>query len=428
MSSKELTEVPPVSEPMEFSDASDTADATAAEPTSNSAPEDTEVPASLGATASPRMPSMTDVLNSAPSSPVAKITSAEEQSQQILIEQEFAEAGSKLQNNEEEHPPPPPPRPLSPFSQAQHTLEEAFPSIDKAVIKAVLIASGGQVDPAFNALLSMSDPGFKPDLPPRPNGNTMPLRHEPSAHKQLLEDEALARKLAKEINSVPPRSSSRKTPPSSSASYERRTHRGSEYDGTDDYLGAEREYSFFDDDLPIIKENLSRGFQETRSRVNEWVANFKKKIDGEDDDSTAYYSSGGSSGAPRKKTRPPRQAQYDYSIGGQQSYDKDPTELDGNFAHLNLKESSATPPLKPPRPSTNSSAATASATKHEDRLYSPTTGSSSPRRSSGKWEPLRAVEPTPDKDPFFIGDSDDEGVEELGKKQVRFASGEDDLK
>lgn len=53
----------------------------------------------------------------------------------------------------EENPPPKPPRPLSPQQQAENTLREAFPSIDAAVVKAVLTASGGRVEPAFNALL-----------------------------------------------------------------------------------------------------------------------------------------------------------------------------------------------------------------------------------------------------------------------------------
>lgn len=53
----------------------------------------------------------------------------------------------------DEVPPPKPPRPLSPQQQAENTLKEAFPSIDAAVVKAVLIASGGRVEPAFNALL-----------------------------------------------------------------------------------------------------------------------------------------------------------------------------------------------------------------------------------------------------------------------------------
>jgi hypothetical protein len=55
----------------------------------------------------------------------------------------------------EDEPPAKPPRPLSPQQQAENTLKEAFPSIDAAVVRAVLQASGGRVEPAFNALLGM---------------------------------------------------------------------------------------------------------------------------------------------------------------------------------------------------------------------------------------------------------------------------------
>ncbi|KAL8731297.1 MAG: hypothetical protein Q9166_003521 [cf. Caloplaca sp. 2 TL-2023] len=53
--------------------------------------------------------------------------------------------------------PPKPPRPTNPnpMQQAENTLREAFPSIDFAVVKAVLRASGGNVEPAFNALLGL---------------------------------------------------------------------------------------------------------------------------------------------------------------------------------------------------------------------------------------------------------------------------------
>lgn len=54
---------------------------------------------------------------------------------------------------DDEAPPTKPPRPMSPQAQAEHTLIEAFPNTDAKVIKAVLMASGGKVEPAFNALL-----------------------------------------------------------------------------------------------------------------------------------------------------------------------------------------------------------------------------------------------------------------------------------
>ena len=57
--------------------------------------------------------------------------------------------------------PPQPPRPADPREQAEVTLIEAFPSIDTKVVKAVLTASGGQLEPAFNALLSTHHCSFK---------------------------------------------------------------------------------------------------------------------------------------------------------------------------------------------------------------------------------------------------------------------------
>ncbi|CCF39472.1 hypothetical protein CH063_10297 [Colletotrichum higginsianum] len=52
--------------------------------------------------------------------------------------------------------PPKPPRPSTETQKTEDILKEAFPSIDISVIKAVLRASGGKIDPAFNALLGMS--------------------------------------------------------------------------------------------------------------------------------------------------------------------------------------------------------------------------------------------------------------------------------
>lgn len=59
----------------------------------------------------------------------------------------------KPQKHEEEEAPAKPPRPLTPQQQSIQTLKEAFPEIDAAVIGAVLQASGGNIEPAFNALL-----------------------------------------------------------------------------------------------------------------------------------------------------------------------------------------------------------------------------------------------------------------------------------
>ncbi|OKP01392.1 hypothetical protein PENSUB_7382 [Penicillium subrubescens] len=49
--------------------------------------------------------------------------------------------------------PPKPPRPMSPREQSVNTLKEAFPTVELAVVKAILNASNWNVERAFNALL-----------------------------------------------------------------------------------------------------------------------------------------------------------------------------------------------------------------------------------------------------------------------------------
>lgn len=98
-----------------------------------------------------------------------------------------------------------PPRPLNPREQAEKTLQEAFPTIEKSVIKAVLSASGGQVEPAFNALLEMTDPEAvqqeqPPAMPPRP-----PRKPTTTNQSQLDADEMYARQLAEHYNALPAR-------------------------------------------------------------------------------------------------------------------------------------------------------------------------------------------------------------------------------
>jgi hypothetical protein len=79
-----------------------------------------------------------------------------EQSLPVPERQPTPKGGPKRVSFQEEEgpaPPPKPPRPMSPRAKAEATLIEAFPSIDVKVVKAVLMASNGKVEPAFNALL-----------------------------------------------------------------------------------------------------------------------------------------------------------------------------------------------------------------------------------------------------------------------------------
>lgn len=221
-------------------------------------------------------------------------------------------------------PPPKPPRPVTEQQKNEAILKEAFPSIDAAVIKAVLIASRGQVDPAFNALLGMSDPDAiqhdaeeqPPPQPPRPQ----------NAQSQLEADEAYARQLAQHYESQ-------------SAAYEARTanrgpgnppRRRQQTGLNPNELHDDRDHSFIDDDLPVIQEQLKKGFQETQTKVNSWFKDIKKKFDEQFDENEASSEqhggrapfAGRGSGESSRRSR-------DY-----ERYDADPELLSDDFAGM----------------------------------------------------------------------------------------------
>jgi hypothetical protein len=109
----------------------------------------------------------------------------------------------------DEVPPAKPPRPVDPRVQAEATLREAFPGVEPGVVKAVLAASGGQVEPAFNALLGMTDPDAArepdpPSMPPRPPRQAGPPQGQMS---QLDADEQYARQLQEHYSNAESRRS-----------------------------------------------------------------------------------------------------------------------------------------------------------------------------------------------------------------------------
>lgn len=226
--------------------------------------------------------------------------------------------------DDEEAPPPKPPRRMTEQQKNEAILKEAFPSIDAGVIKAVLIASGGRIDPAFNALLAMSDPDaarqqeeeddVPPPQPPRPK----------NAQSQLEADEAYARRLAEHYESAAyeARTSNRGAP---GGQPRRRQQTGLKPNEMYD----DREHSFIDDDLPVIQEQLKKGFQETQVKVNSWFKDLKKKFDEQFDENGEGPSSqhpqgryGGHGGEGTRRSR-------DY-----ERYDADPELLSDDFAGM----------------------------------------------------------------------------------------------
>lgn len=209
-----------------------------------------------------------------------------------------------------------------------------------------------------------------------------------------------------------------------------------------------------DDDLPVIKENIRQGFLQTQEKVNRWVSEFKKKIDGEfAPENEQQHQHGGPARAStfggtqgdynQGRTQQPRPR---YS---QDHYDADPHVLPDDFAHLEIRDNTNDgPPLpaKPARPAANpglmalTPLAAPKGTRKvsfqdagDDDLYAPTPPAKpnvarqpSPSSTPGgsKWEPLRSVEPQPmDKDPFSLGDSDDEDNLPAGGKTGKQETG-----
>ncbi|KAF1356689.1 hypothetical protein BDV97DRAFT_307005 [Delphinella strobiligena] len=326
-----------------------------------------------------------------------------------------------------------PPRPMSPQAQAEHTLIEAFPNTDVKIIKAVLMASGGKVEPAFNALLGMSDPNFKPEevAPPKPPRPT-------AAQRQLEADEMYARQLAEHYQSSS------------------RDQRG-RYDDDDDRgpplprrnqaasptSDEEREHSFFDDDLPVIRENVRKGFLETQKSVNKWITDFKKRIDGDEND--PYMGPTRQDSPPRRQNFGSSQSEQMYGIrrsaemGSRKStdkerYDADPHVLDDDFTALELRDEEASSPRHSSRPldnpdlfKTNFSPPQSGPVDEVDAAdrRNQRDASSGSASKAAKWQPLTSVAPNPESeenDPFSLGDSDDEKESKDSKgKDVREA-------
>ncbi|KAJ5951387.1 Ubiquitin system component Cue [Penicillium vulpinum] len=321
--------------------------------------------------------------------------------------------------------PPKPPRPLNPREQSESTLKEAFPSIEPGVIKAVLTASNWNVERAFNALLGMTDPKAQEEMAPPPKP-PRPTQQSTAAQRQLEADEMYARQLSEHYNAT-----GRRAPPpgwETDPRYQR--PRGSEE-------SEEREYSFFDDDLPVIRENLRKGFLETQNKVNSWVTNLKKRIDGDDLDEEPVQRETPTHARPRRSGDMGRRS------GDRERYDADPQVLSDDFSALELRDGEAPParPLRPGQPNLKLSASPSPDRRRVsfqdgppteiDNIYDSSTPSqrlSSTGSKASKWQPLSSVAPSPvaENDPFSLGDSDDE--KETKTKEQPTSSEGDQLK
>ena len=96
------------------------------------------------------------------------------------------------------------------------------------------------------------------------------------------------------------------------------------------------------DDLPIIRDNIRKGFLETQSKVNSFITNLKKKIDGEDEEefqspprraATGYRAS-----SPQQPYTGRRSGDMGRRSGDRERYDADPQVLGDDFAGLQMRD------------------------------------------------------------------------------------------
>lgn len=99
------------------------------------------------------------------------------------------------------------------------------------------------------------------------------------------------------------------------------------------------------DDLPVIQENIKKGFLETQTKVNKWITDFKKKLDGEEEDELQPGQAGSSQYRPQNFG--PSQSDQLYGIrrsaegrrsNDRERYDADPRVLGDDFAALELRD------------------------------------------------------------------------------------------
>ncbi|KAI0867186.1 hypothetical protein GGS24DRAFT_486370 [Hypoxylon argillaceum] len=338
----------------------------------------------------------------------------------------------------EEMAPSQPPRPLTTQQKNEQILREAFPSIDAAVIKAVLAASGGQIDPAFNALLGMSDPDAVQNEPPRepapPPKPPRPANRQPLS--QMEADELYARQLAEHYDNAGAYEA-RTTNRSPAGPYRRQAT------GLKPNEMYDREHNFIDDDLPVITENIRKGFIETQTKVNSWFTNLKKKIDGEYDseEDETQPSKHRPHGGPGRRSGEGSRQSTDYH-----RYDADPQVLSDDFAGMRLNPDgrsvqdhpSNNTSLNKPLPGANFAKPDGRKVAFRENVedISPYDASpkippkdsaaSPPPSKQSKWQPLSTIEPNPiaENDPFSLGDSEDEKDVKGGSKDIKLEDAE----
>lgn len=298
-------------------------------------------------------------------------------------------------NGAEEDAPAPPPRPISPITQIKQDLKDAFPNIEEKLITAVLIASQGNPDPAFNALLYISDPSVEAEIPePAPPVPSKPVNAQKNT---LTDDELLARKLQKEFELEDKR---RREQHHERERRRRRRQQSQPEDADDDSV----------DEFGQIKESFSQGFEEARSTLNGWVSGLAKKFQEPTDEAVQPRESqsqnpklfgalGGSSFTKQSKKN---------------TFDEDPRVISNDLhSQINLKDNDDDEQDAPSLPKRQGDQTNKEKSAQSDSYIN----------STKKWQPLNSDVPV-NSDAFLVTDSEDEdtGVTSYDTKKTKQSS------
>lgn len=292
------------------------------------------------------------------------------------------EKSSQETYDEEAPPPPPPPRPVSPVTQMKQELKGAFPNVEEKYITAALIASRGQIDPAFNALLYLSDPSVEPEIP---------LPAAPSAPTyDLTDDEKLARKLQREFEQEDRRRRAKHLKEKRERERLRRIEQG-EDDSPDE--------------LDQIKETFTQSLEGARTTLNGWVSGIARKFQDPDERTLGRYRSeeGGryshpNSGSSQNKKLFGALGGSSYfsnteRVNKKSNFDDDPQLISSDFSSkIRMNDGDDDAPSLPRR--------------REDNQFS---SGNNPEITPGstKWQQLNSDVPL-DSDAFLVTDSEDE--------------------
>ncbi|KAG7925745.1 hypothetical protein KL925_004155 [Ogataea polymorpha] len=262
-------------------------------------------------------------------------------------------------------PPPMPKRPVSAAERAIQDLKEAFPTVEEKYVKMALIASQGQLDPAFNALLFLSDPSSDIPVPVMETKPKLPSKDSFEHRRQLESDEALARRLAREYEKRGSRPKAAPPKPKKKPVW------AAIEDGSDD------EEDFVD--------SLAKNVEEARNTVGGWVSNLAKKI--------------------QKEVNTVQQGQGEnqlFNAFGRKSSMQSSRSRDDS-------QTPPPPPVRPPRPQKTISVAESHKSEELEEQVAGIKLEDATTDTKKKHESISAIQPEPVvDDTFAVDDSDEE--------------------